>query len=47
MCFPISGFQVVVLDAARRETFRSPANPAPRESARIELIPASAATVRR
>ena len=40
----LAGFQVVVLDAARRETFRSPANPAPSESVRIELIPASAAT---
>ncbi len=39
----LAGFQVVVLDAARRETFRSPANPAPSESVRIELIPASAA----
>ena len=43
----LAGFQVVVLDAARRETFRSPANPAPRESARIELIPGSAAPVPR
>ncbi len=38
----LAGFQLVVLDAARRETFRSPPNPAPRESARIELNPASA-----
>ena len=39
----LAGFQVVVLDAARRETFRSPPKPAPGESVRIELIPGSAA----
>ena len=43
----LAGFQVVVLDTARRETFRSPPNPAPGESARIELTPASGATMRR
>ena len=39
----LAGFQLVVLDAARRETFRSPPNPAPSESARLELLPVSAA----
>ena len=39
----LAGFELVILDAARRETFRSPPNPAPRVSARFELTRASAA----
>ncbi len=43
----LAGFQLVVLDAARHEIFRSPPNPAPSESVRLELTPASAAPPRR
>ena len=43
----LANFQVIVLDAARRETFRSPANPAPLESVRIELKGAGAESAKR
>ena len=42
----LAGFIVIVLDTARRETFRSPPLPAPRESVRIELKSAGAAAKR-
>ena len=38
----LANFQLVILDPARRETFRTPPQPAPTESVRIELIPANA-----
>ncbi len=43
----LNGFTVTVLDTARRETFRSPPQPAPRESVRIELSRAKAAAAQR
>ena len=43
----LAGFIVIVLDTARRETFRSPPLPAPRESVRIELKSAGAGAAKR